>query len=72
METNGVAPEWGCNPFWSDSIHFNESCVASVMAAMTLLDADAWCKWALTPAMTMSGQVKMSSGQVKFCGTRLV
>ena len=37
METNTVTPEWGCNPFWSDSILFNESYVASVMAALTLL-----------------------------------
>ena len=36
METNKVAPEWGCNPFWRDSIVVNESCVPSVIAALTL------------------------------------
>ena len=36
IEYNGVAPEWGCNPFWSDSTDFNENCVASVITALTL------------------------------------
>ena len=36
METNRVAPEWGRNPFWSDSIDFNESYVASVIAAFVV------------------------------------
>ena len=31
METNGVTPELGCNPFWSDCIVFNEIIVASVI-----------------------------------------
>ena len=33
METNR---EWGRNPFSSDSVLFNESCIASVIAALTL------------------------------------
>ena len=32
-----VALEWGCNPFWSDSTDFNESYVASVIAALMLM-----------------------------------
>ena len=36
METNGVTPEWGCNPFWIDSLLFNQSSVTSVIAALTL------------------------------------
>ena len=36
MKTNRVAPEWDCNPFWSDSILFNESYVTNVIAALTL------------------------------------
>ena len=35
METDRIAPEWGCNPFWSDSIDFNES-IISVIAALIL------------------------------------
>ena len=31
-ENNGVAPEWGCNPFSSDFIVFNENCFAGVIA----------------------------------------
>ena len=34
VETNKVAPEWGCNPFCSDSIDFSESCIASVITAL--------------------------------------
>ena len=36
METNTVAPEWGCNPFWSNSIVFNEICIASIIVGLTL------------------------------------
>ena len=36
METNGVAPERGCNLFWSDSILVNETHVASVITALML------------------------------------
>ena len=36
METNRVAPEWDCKLYWSDCIPFNESYVASVIAALTL------------------------------------
>ena len=34
METNRITPEKGSNPFWNGSITFNESCVASVIAAL--------------------------------------
>ena len=34
METNRVTPEWGCNPFWSDSIDSNESYVIAVLRLM--------------------------------------
>ena len=47
IDHNGVAPKWVTTPFWSDSIfsiHFNESCNTSVLAALTLRFADAWCK----------------------------
>ena len=40
METNSVAPEWGSNPFWSDSIDSNETYVAIVITALTLLGWD--------------------------------
>ena len=36
IENNGVASEWGGNPFWSDSIVFIESSMASVIAALLL------------------------------------
>ena len=36
-ENNGVAPEYGCNPFSSDSIVFNENRVTRVMAELTLV-----------------------------------
>ena len=40
MENNGVAPNWVCNPFSSDSIVFNENGITnfiiSVVAALTL------------------------------------
>ena len=35
METNRAAPEWGCSPFWSDSILFNER-HCSVDSSLTL------------------------------------
>ena len=34
IENNGVTPEWGCNPFLSDSIVFNEISIPSVMAEL--------------------------------------
>ena len=37
IENNGVAPEWGCNPFSSDSIVFIENRIASVVAALMLM-----------------------------------
>ena len=33
-KTMGVAPEWGYNPFWSNSIVINQSSIASVIAAI--------------------------------------
>ena len=36
IENNGAAPDWRYNPFWSDSIVFNESSIASVVVALTL------------------------------------
>ena len=40
IEHNGVTPKWVptpfCNPFWSDSIVFNQSSIASVIAALML------------------------------------
>ena len=35
IENNGVSPDWGCNPFSSDTIVFNEMKIA-VVAALTL------------------------------------
>ena len=35
LENNGVTPEWGCNPFSSNSIVFNENSIASVIAEMS-------------------------------------
>ena len=35
IENNRVAPEWGCNPFLSDSIVFNEDIVASVITELS-------------------------------------
>ena len=34
-QTNSVAPEWCCNPFWSDSVDFKQSYIASVITALT-------------------------------------
>ena len=34
IENNEVAPDWGCNPFSSDSIIFNENSIASVIAEL--------------------------------------
>ena len=39
IENNGVASEWGCNPFSSDSIVFNENSIASVIAELL----QHWC-----------------------------
>ena len=36
IENNRVAPEWVCNPFSSDSTVFNETRIASVIAALML------------------------------------
>ena len=34
IENNGVASEWGYNPFCNDCIVFNQTCIASVIAAL--------------------------------------
>ena len=36
IENNGVAPEWVCKPFSSDSTVFSENRIPSVIAALTL------------------------------------
>ena len=36
IENNGVASKLGCSPFWNNSIVFNENCIASVIAVLTL------------------------------------
>ena len=36
IENNGIAPDWVCNPFSSDSIVFNENRIASVIVELTL------------------------------------
>ena len=33
----------------------NENCVASIIAALTQTDSDAWCKRALTQSVILSG-----------------
>ena len=35
IENNRVAPEWGCNPFLSDSTVFLKKCVTSIIAVLT-------------------------------------
>ena len=35
IENNEVAPDWDCYSFWSDSIVFNESSIANVIAALS-------------------------------------
>ena len=51
METSRVAPEWGCNPFLSDSILFNErhrsvdaSCKRALWQFPFLLIVDWFCE----------------------------
>ena len=36
IESNGVIRKWVATPFWSNSIVFNESSIASVIAVLTL------------------------------------
>ena len=36
VENSGVAPEWDCNPFLSNSIVFNENRIVSIIAELTL------------------------------------
>ena len=47
IENNGVTPEWGCNPFSSDFIVFNDNRITRVI---TRVVADASCKRALKGA----------------------
>ena len=35
IENDGVTPEWGCNPFSSDSTDFNENRIISVIAELS-------------------------------------
>ena len=37
VENNSVAPKWVATPFWSDSIVFNQSSIASIITALTLM-----------------------------------
>ena len=37
IEYNEFASEWGCNPFWSNYIVCNQTSMASVIAALTLM-----------------------------------
>ena len=36
-DTALIEKKWRCNLFWSDSIVFNESGIASIIAALTLM-----------------------------------
>ena len=36
IEISGIAPEWGCNFFSSNSTDFNEDRIASVIAELSL------------------------------------
>ena len=44
----------GCNQFSSICIMVNENCFASVIAALTQTDSDAWCKPALNMPFTFT------------------
>ena len=35
IKNSGVAPEWGCNLFSSDSIDFNENRIASIIIELS-------------------------------------
>ena len=35
IDNNGVTPDWGWNPFWSDSNVFNENGIARVIAELS-------------------------------------
>ena len=39
IENDRIAPEWGCNPFSSDSIVFNENRITSAIAELS----QCWC-----------------------------
>ena len=52
IENNGVSPDWGCNPFSSDSISFNENRITSVITEFSLCWRWYWCKRALTLWLT--------------------
>ena len=47
IDHNGVTPKWVATPFSSDSIVANENCVAIVIAALTQIDSNVWCKQVL-------------------------
>ena len=48
IENNGVAPEWGCNLFSSDSTDLMRTESQPSSQSCCSVDADAWCKHALT------------------------
>ena len=47
IENNGVALEWGCSPFFNNSIVLNENSIHSTILELSHRDADARCTWAL-------------------------
>ena len=61
IENSGVTPKWVptpfCNPFWSHSIVFNQSSIASVIAALML-------------TLSVNGPLtSMVHGNVRMCQT---
>ena len=44
IENNEVASEWGSNPFWKDSIVFNQTVSLASSQHCPSVDADAQCK----------------------------
>ena len=45
IESNGVAPDWSCKPFWSDFIVFNENSISlGPSRSCRSIDSDARCK----------------------------
>ena len=35
IENNGVAPDWGCDPFSNDSILFNDNSIISIIEELS-------------------------------------
>ena len=78
IENNGVAPEWGCNPFSSNSIVFNENSITSLIAEFSQrwhwrcmppqikprMPPPNRCKWALT-AKTLANSNRLYNHSVQ-------